>query len=463
MPNSWEQAYSSRRTGNSSSSDALRTDFQRDFDRMIFSAAFRRLQNKTQIFPLPGNTFVHNRLTHSLEVASVGRSLGHQVGNTLAHQIKENSSKQFYQSELSNVIAAGCLAHDIGNPAYGHSGEEAISDYFKKNANKMVNGHSLASYFNEKEWNDLTHFEGNANAFRLLTHHYRGKYPGGFGLTYSTLASILKYPCESSAKQKGKLHRKKYGFFQSELTLANELAQDFNMESDLSTDYISYYRHPFVYLVEAADDICYRIIDLEDAHKIGIISFKEIVDLYFSVIEQVSGNKNYSNKTKESFDSLGDKNEKISYLRAKSIGSLVEASQQHFIDHEKEVLHGKLNCSLLDLIDEYCPVMKDINDISIHKIYNHSSVIELEVTGYKVLFELLDIFTEAAFDDDSKAMNRKTKLLIPEQFAFYKDENTSPYEKVMGVIDFVSGMTDEYSTSLYRKLMGIDLSRDRRF
>src|SRR4051812_29692151 len=214
----FETIYTEKRVGSDKIPSGPRSGFQRDFDRIIFSSAFRRLQNKTQVFPLPGTAFVHNRLTHSLEVASVGRSLGKMIGEKISASFKNSNDDayEFYRYELPNVIAAGCLAHDIGNPAFGHSGEKAISSYFIDNADAIVEGTSLKQFFNESEWMDLTAFEGNANAVRILTHSYRGRFKGGFGLTYTTVASILKYPCESVALNKGFRHRKKYGFFQSE-------------------------------------------------------------------------------------------------------------------------------------------------------------------------------------------------------------------------------------------------------
>ncbi|MFL5808450.1 MAG: dGTP triphosphohydrolase, partial [Flavisolibacter sp.] len=213
----FENIFTETRVGSDKIPGGARSGFQRDFDRLIFSSAFRRLQNKTQVFPLPGTAFVHNRLTHSLEVASVGRSLGKMVGERICNDLKTKpEAYEFYRYELANVIAAGCLAHDIGNPAFGHSGEKAISSYFIENAEQKTDGRALKSFFSEKEWTDLTAFEGNANAVRVLTHSFRGRFRGGFGLTYTTIASILKYPCESVAMNKQFRHRKKYGFFQTE-------------------------------------------------------------------------------------------------------------------------------------------------------------------------------------------------------------------------------------------------------
>jgi dGTPase len=237
----FENIYTEKRVGSDKIPSGPRSGFQRDFDRLIFSSAFRRLQNKTQVFPLPGTAFVHNRLTHSLEVASVGRSLGKMIGERISTAFKSSNEEayEFYRYELANVIAAGCLAHDIGNPAFGHSGEKAISAYFIENAQNKIEGQELQSFFTEKEWKDLSSFEGNANAVRILTHSFRGRFRGGFGLTYTTIASILKYPCESVAVDKKYKHRKKYGFFQTEKETVQKIVQDLGM--------IRESENPFVY------------------------------------------------------------------------------------------------------------------------------------------------------------------------------------------------------------------------
>src|SRR5690606_21822778 len=303
---------SPKRLGINATKDT-RTEYQRDFDRIIFSSAFRRLQNKTQVFPLPGSVFVHNRLTHSLEVASVGRSLGSLVGEFIYRNYKEKlnkESRQFYRHNLYNVISSACLCHDIGNPAFGHSGEDAIASYFEKNESLFK------PLFSEKEWADFIHFEGNANAIRILTQQQTGKSEGGLGLTYATLVSIAKYPCESVAKTKGILHRKKFGFFQSEKENFGKIAAETQMIRE-SDEPLIYKRHPFVWLVEAADDICYNIIDLEDSHRLGIIDHDKCKNLLLDLIESID--KSGIERVGKRLETISDKNEKISYLRAKSI------------------------------------------------------------------------------------------------------------------------------------------------
>lgn len=441
--------FTSQRTGNHGATSASRTDFQRDFDRIIFSSAFRRLQNKTQVFPLPGSVFVHNRLTHSLEVSSVGRSLGSLAGefivNNFGNELNENS-KEFYLYNLSNVIAAACLCHDVGNPAFGHSGEDAIASYFEKNEK------DLKSKFNEKEWADLVNFEGNANAIRVLTHQQTGKDEGGIQLTHTTLASIAKYPCEAIAKQKGILHRKKFGFFQNEKETFLSVANSVNMISE-SEEPTIFKRHPFVWLVEAADDICYNIIDMEDAHRLGIVSTSDIENLFFELIK--SENQN-TKRVEQKLAAISNANERISYLRAKVINALINKSISIYKENFNKVLDGTLDKALLDKYKKSNPSLQEIESFSIAKIYGHRSVVEIENAGYNVMYELLNHFIPPIIKEksDRKSYDKKALQLIPNQFHY--DDGTV-YQKVLGVIDFVSGMTDNFATDLYRKIKGIDI------
>ena len=334
--------FTHQRTGNLAATSASRTDFQRDFDRIIFSAAFRRLQNKTQVFPLPGSVFVHNRLTHSLEVSSVGRSLGSAAGEFIFTQFAndlDDQAKVFYQHNLQNVIAAACLCHDVGNPAFGHSGEDAIASYFEKNVN------DLKPKFTEKEWADLVNFEGNANAIRVLTHQQNGKDEGGTQLTFSTLASIAKYPCEAIAKQKGIIHRKKFGFFQNEKNTFLEIAKGVNLIPE-NEEPVIFKRHPFVWLVEAADDICYNIIDMEDAHRLGIVSTSDCENLFLDLIK--SENQNIG-RVEDKLTILTNSNERISYLRAKVINALINKSIELYQHNFSKILDGSLGSALLDI------------------------------------------------------------------------------------------------------------------
>ena len=442
--------FTNQRTGNHVQNIVSRTDFQRDFDRIIFSSAFRRLQNKTQVFPLPGSVFVHNRLTHSLEVSSVGRSLGSLAGEFIVQNFENElteDSKNFYLYNLNNVIAAACLCHDIGNPAFGHSGEDAIASFFEKNESE------LKLKFTEKEWADLVNFEGNANAIRILTHKQTGKDEGGTQLTYTTLASIAKYPCEAIAKKKGHVNRKKFGFFQSEkqtfLNIAN--ATKMMVESEEPT---VFKRHPFVWLVEAADDICYNIIDMEDAHRLGIISTADCENLFMDLIKSV--NEKDAKRSAEKLLLFSNKNERISYLRAKVINALINKSTELYQQHFSEILDGTLNKALLDIFKSESESFQEVERFSIEKIYGHRSVVEIENAGYNVMYELLNHFIPPIIKEKSerKGFEKKALQLIPSQFIY---EDGTVYEKVLGVLDFVSGMTDNFATDLYRKIKGIDI------
>lgn len=441
------QLFTNKRTGTEANTSVSRTDFQRDFDRIIFSTSFRRLQNKTQVFPLPGSVFVHNRLTHSLEVASVGRSLGSLAGEFIVENYQSelsSESQNFYLHNLHNVVAAACLCHDVGNPAFGHSGEDAIASYFEKNEH-------LKSLMNEKQWADLINFEGNANAIRILTHQQNGKDKGGIQLTMTTLASIAKYPCEAIAKDKKQLHRKKFGFFQSDKETFLQIAQNTAMISE-NNEPLIFKRHPFVWLVEEADDICYNIIDMEDAHRLGIIATSDCENLFYELIK--STNENLQ-RVEDKLAVITNKNERISYLRAKAINAMINISIDHYKQNFHQILEGTLDKALLDIFQEKSKVLQEIERFSIEKIYNHRAVVEIENAGYNVMYELLNHFIPPIIKDKENLRNsdKKALQLLPEQFSYQGEA----YERILGVLDFVSGMTDNYATDLYRKIKGIDI------
>lgn len=412
-----------------------RTDFQRDYDRIIFSSPFRRLQNKTQVFPLPETVFVHNRLTHSLEVSSVGRSLGKTISQKLLRQssIKENS----IVTEIPDIVAAACLAHDMGNPPFGHSGEESIRQFFTENRAK------LEKYFDEWEWLDLSKFEGNANALRLLTQQLKGRRIGGFRLSYAVLASIAKYPYPAT------YGKKKFGYFKSEREIFRDIAHQTGL---IETEEGKFCRHPLVYLVEAADDICYQIIDVEDAHKLKILSTEETQELFMRFLAEDNGNQ--SDYIKQTLREVNDTNEKIAFLRAIVIGKLVEECSREFIQSYDEIMQGKPIGSLINrLTGNISRAMEEVKRVSIEKIYNNRHVVEIEIAGYKILSELLETFIDATLHSKSN-LSEKIISLIPEQ---YRIDSEKAYERVMGVVDFISGMTDSYALKTYRLLKGISL------
>ena len=444
--------YSDKRTGvnNPTNSGDPRTEFQRDFDRIIFSSAFRRLQNKTQVFPLPGSVFVHNRLTHSLEVASVGRSLGSLIGQAIAKKYKTELSEDslyFYNHNLYNVIASACLCHDIGNPAFGHSGEDAIASYFIKNDSV------LKEKFTNEEWFDLINFEGNANAIRVLTQQQIGKSEGGLKLTYSTLSAIAKYPCEAIGKNKSIIYRKKFGFFQAEKQTFMNIAENTLMIKEDSNPLI-YLRHPFVWLVEAADDICYNIIDFEDAHRLGIVEHSECVELLRFLVNCIGMDD--SDILDQQLQKITDKNDKVSYLRAKSISALTMQAKTIYEENLEDFFNGTIKKTIFDTIKEDCNALTKIIDFSVDQIYNNRNVVEIENAGYNVMYELLSHFIPPILKqkkDRSQSDIKAIRLLPP---AFNYDGDTE-YTRVLGVLDYVSGMTDNYATDLYKRIKGIEI------
>lgn len=422
----------------SSNKNEDRTQFQRDYDRIIFSSPFRRMQNKTQVFPLPEHIFVHNRLTHSLEVASVGRSLGNLLSEKLIPENQENP----LLSEIGTIVSTACLAHDLGNPPFGHSGEAAISNFFEKGA-----GHEFQSQLTIGEWKDFTHFDGNANAFRILTHQFNGKRPGGFALTYSTLASIVKYPYESVLAKKPK-----FGFFQSEKEDFKKIANQLEIEQRPGNSE-SFCRHPLVYLVEAADDICYQIMDLEDAFKLGILSYTDTKNLYLGFYDSET-DKKYIENVNATLTRVTDKNEQISYLRAGVIGKLIYECIGIFTENQENILSGIFESSLIgSLKGKQAEAMNAVKDISYSQVYNHRSVVEIEIAGYKIIGTLLEEFVGAIMDSKD-LYSKKILSLLPNQ---YKTESDSVYLKIQSVVDFVSGMTDVFALDLYRKIKGISL------
>lgn len=444
----WNNIISGARTSSEISDRESRTDYQRDFDRIVFSSAFRRLQNKTQIFPLPGATLVHNRLTHSLEVASVGRSLGNIIGRRLIEKkLIDDRNLEFYRYDLQNVIASACLAHDIGNPSFGHSGEEAISKYFIENESNLKN------LFTPQEWFDLTQFEGNANSFRILTHQFNGKPQGGYRLTYSTLASMVKYPCLSDKVDKSNINTKKFNFFLSEQKLGFEILDSLNISK---VEEGVYKRHPFVYLTEAADDICYKIVDFEDAQRLNILNHSYVKEIFMQLMEDI--NKDDIDKIHSTLKTIKNNNEQISYLRAKCINRLTLEATEEFIKNAAAIESGEYNQSLLKSIENNNKFIKEIDSISLEKIYNHDTVIQLEIAGFEIMSKLLALFVPAVLSVSPNKRDEKVLRLLPEQ---YQTTESSNYHKVMTVLDFLSGMTDEYAFELYRKLYGIEIPKHR--
>jgi len=459
----WEELYHARRSSKEQqltpNTETVRTSYIRDYDRLIFSTAFRRLQNKTQVFPLPGAVFVHNRLTHSLEVASVGRSLGKAVGEKIAEQFTESSAPyDFYKNELQSVIAAACLAHDIGNPPFGHSGEEAIRLFFTELTSEKRT--LLSDYLSPNQLCDFDFFEGNANAFRLLTHPFNED-ESSFKLTYATLAAIIKYPCTSSKgfnKNSQLIATKKSGFFDSEVATYQQIAVSFNIPEHPNFKGV-YARHPFVYLTEAADDICYRVMDLEDAHRLNLINLSTFQELFLPFFERETG-YNHVNTIHEKLVKIKDDNQKVQYIRARWIGLMISKLSQAFLQEEAALLESGLQKDLLKCLPEYEQgLIKKINHFSFEKIYNSRAVLEIENAGFNVIGGLLKEFVQAVMTPN-ELRSEKLLRLLPQQFLITK-QRAFLYNDIQSVVDYVSGMTDLYALDLYRKITGITIPEIR--
>lgn len=432
----WQQLISTKRLGQEElhlNRKDDRTEFKRDYDRLIFSAPFRRLQNKTQVFPLPGSVFVHNRLTHSLEVASVGRSLGDDVARQLIERHPELANT--LMGEIGSIVSAACLAHDMGNPPFGHSGERAIASHFAEG-----DGIKYKGQLSDAQWADITHFDGNANAFRLLTHQFHGRREGGFVLTYSTLASIVKYPYPATEATK-----QKFGFFTQEKSLYEKIANELGLRKSRG----GWNRHPLAYLVEAADDICYEIMDIEDAHKLKILSFEETRDLMLGFVNPES-REHIIERAKQ----VDDKNENIVYFRSCAIGALERECVRVFVENEEAILNGTFESSLLH---HSCPlVLNAYNDcvkVAVARIYRSRDVVDTELAGYKIISTLINLFTNAAMNPN----HAYSKLLLDRVSNQYEVSHPDTYVRIMAVLDYISGMTDVFALDLYRKINGESL------
>lgn len=440
----WKQLISNKRFGQEHKHAERhddRSEFKRDYDRLIFSSAFRRLQNKTQVFPLPGSIFVHNRLTHSLEVASVGMSIGNDISRHVIQ--KRPELKDTLVEEIGTIVSAACLAHDLGNPPFGHSGEKAIQTFFSEGP-----GQKIKSMVSSEFWDDITHFEGNANAFRILTHRFKGRRQGGFVMTYSMLASIVKYPFASCLAG----NHGKFGFFASETESYRKIADELGIFCKSAPgEPLKYARHPLVYMVEAADDICYEIMDIEDSHKLKILSFAETEHLLLSFFDEDIRQKIRQRIIDEE---LTDENEKVVYMRASVIGKLENECVAAFLAHEEEILAGTFEGSLIDHISE-CQkkAYKECEKISYSKIYQSKPVLDIELSGYKIMATLMEVFVEAAVNPS----RFYSKQLLRRVSSQYDIENENLEERIMAVIDYISGMTDIYALDIYQKINGISL------
>lgn len=443
----WTTLISDKRFGKETAkplSTEQRTDFQRDYDRLIFSPPFRRMQNKTQVFPLPGSIFVHNRLTHSLEVSSVGRSLGADVCRALTPRHPEAAA---VLQATPAIVSAACLAHDMGNPPFGHSGEKAICSFFSEGRGARLRDYVSpeGEKLTDALWSDITHFDGNANTFRLLTHQFAGRRQGGFVMTYATLAAIVKYPYSSALSPKPG----KFGFFETEKDDFLRIARELGMPCTVTPQGVSSVRHPLVYLVEAADDICYEIMDVEDAFKLRLLSAEETISLFMDFFDAQT-----QRDILAAYPATTDKGDHIAYLRSCVINALERACVKVFVDHEEDLLAGTFEGSLIGrLPSPLREAFGNVGQLARRRIYNCKEVTDIDLAGYHIIYTLLDLLTEAVLAPE-KAYSR---LLLSQASPQYELTHPSLTCRIMGVLDYISGMTDVFALDLYRKINGHSL------
>lgn len=442
----WEQLLSLKRQGDTSKrlrkeQDDTRLGFEVDYDRIIFSAAFRSLQDKTQVIPLSKTDFVHTRLTHSLEVSVVGRSIGRLVGKKIIEKypyLKEVHG--FHMNDFGAIVAAASLAHDIGNPPFGHSGEKAIGEYFS-----IGKGQRFKDQMTDKQWQDLIDFEGNANGFSVLTASRPG-IEGGLRISYATLGAFMKYPKESLPKKPTKnIADKKYGFFQSDKEFFEDVASELGLISNKTGKDIGFERHPLAYLVEAADDICYTIIDFEDGINLGLVSEDYALEYLIKLVKDTIDTAKYK--------TLTTREDRISYLRALAIGNLINDAVRVFIENEEAILQGKFPFALTDK-SQYKAQMDDIIALSVKNIYQSREVIDKELKGYQIINTLLDKFIMAYSNNiEGKATNYDKLLLktLPEK---HSHEKETVYERLMHICHFISLLTDGNALLYYQNILG---------
>ncbi len=438
----WEQLLSLRKQGDTNKrlrteENETRLGFEVDYDRVVFSSAFRSLQDKTQVIPLSKTSFVHTRLTHSLEVSVVGRSLGRIVGKELLKKHPQLQSVHGYQfNDFGAIVAAASLAHDIGNPPFGHSGEKAMGDYFLNG-----NGKRFKELLSPKQYQDFVDFEGNANGFKILTESKNGV-EGGLRLTYATLGTFMKYPKESLPKKpSAHVADKKFGVFQSELSFFNEVVSELGL---LQRNHNGFARHPLAYLVEAADDICYTIIDFEDGINLGLIEEEMALEYLINLVCHNLKTKVYSR--------LNSTQDRLAYLRALAINTLIGEASRIFLENEEEILKGTCSQALLDKC-QYSPQIDDLLKISKEKVYRSTEVTEKEIAGYTILTTLLDTFT-AAFENNQKGTPRHYDSLLLRMYGGNGLKNETVYDYLMACCSFISRLTDGNALQIFHKIKG---------
>ncbi|MET0287555.1 MAG: dGTP triphosphohydrolase [Polyangiales bacterium] len=421
MP-TWEQLLSPERLSRpgTTPSSPTRSPFQQDADLIVFSASFRRLQDKTQVQPLAEAGRVRTRLTHSIEVASVGRSLG----STVAHHLKLEAEPRH---ALAQIVHAACLAHDIGNPPFGHGGEDAIQAWFKAHDTQLPA--ELAA--------DFHRFDGNAQGFRTLTQLENYRFDGGLRLTHATLGALLKYPVRATACDPTQLARKKPGFFSAEQAYIDTLWASFQLPAGA--------RHPLVYLTEAADDICYAIVDLEDGYGAGLLDYHDAAE----VLEELAGVR---------ADASLVRGERLQKLRGVAIHRLVEGLSEVFVDLQPQLLRGEAAPELC-AASPLGAALQRAKQLAGTRIYTAQSVVERVLGGQAVLAALLDalvpVVDALAEVDFDRSRLRGPRASIAHLFgpAFAPRDR---YQALLGVTDYLSALTDRGALALHRRLAGLD-------
>ena len=440
----WEKLLSLKRHGDEFKrkrieQDETRLGFEVDYDRIIFSSEFRSLQDKTQVVPFSQGDFVHTRLTHSLETSVVGRSLGRKVGVEILKKYPDLKNKLGYQSnDFGAIVASASLAHDIGNPPFGHSGEKSIGQYFISGPGKK-----FKDILNKKEFQDLCDFEGNANGFKILTQSRPGR-EGGLRLSYATLGTFVKYPKESlPVKPSSNISDKKYGFFQNEKNTYVDIANELGLLKDDG----GYNRHPLTFLVEAADDICYTIIDFEDGINLGLVQEDYALEYLINLVRDSINTEKYN--------TLNNTIDRVSYLRALSINTLINEAVQIFIENEDDILSGNFNVSLLKK-SKYKPQITDIIKISIEKIYESKEVIEKEVAGYNIINKLLDTFISSVnryYEGNQTSYDDLILKLLPSTTNLNHD---NLYSRLLEICHYVASLSDRKALNVYNKITGVE-------
>ena len=440
----WEKLLSLKRHGDNFKrkridQDETRLGFDVDYDRIIFSSEFRSLQDKTQVVPFSQGDFVHTRLTHSLETSVVGRSLGRRVGVEILKKYPHlKNDLGYHANDFGAIVASASLAHDIGNPPFGHSGEKSIGQYFMSGPGKK-----FGDILNDKEFQDLCDFEGNANGFKILTQSRPGR-EGGLRLSYATLGAFIKYPKESlPIKPTSDVSDKKYGFFQNEKNIYFDIAN----ELGLSKNDGGYNRHPLTFLVEAADDICYTIIDFEDGINLGLVDEDYALEYLINLVRDSINTEKYH--------SLNNTIDRVSYLRALSINTLINEAVEIFIENEDDILNGKFNVALLKK-SKFKPQIADIIKISIEKIYESKEVIEKEVAGYNIINKLLDTFISSVNRYHEGSQTSYDNLIIKLLPSTTNLNHDNLYSRLLEICHYVASLSDRKALNVYNKITGVE-------